>query len=172
MEVLEVEASYNIGTPALIINSLDGRKNVRYLDEMQIDVELLACGIAGLLIASYITLVSFGLLSPRARFVPRVCRLDEDTCRRVIRTPEAKMFGIPNSLVGMGYYGGLLLYAGAGPWRANAARLALTLSVVALGASLHLGYTLLVKLRTGCALCYASHALNGIIALIMISRAI
>jgi uncharacterized membrane protein len=137
---------------------------------MLIDAELLLCGLAGLLISTYITLVYYRRMSPAARIVPRACRLEEETCQHVIRTPEGKLFGLPNSLFGMGYYGGLMLYTLAGSERESAIVLAAAIGAIVY--STYLVYLLLLKLRVDCALCYTCHALNAVIGIIMIYRSV
>ena len=58
----------------------------------------------GLYIASYFTLVYYGLLEANTRLVPRVCQLEERSCKTVLSTRYARIFGVPNSLLGVLYY--------------------------------------------------------------------
>jgi uncharacterized membrane protein len=152
------------------INSLDASEKVRYLPEMLIDGELLLCGSAGLLLSTYVTLVYFRLMSPSAQFVPRVCRLGEETCERVLRSTGGRLLGLPNSLFGMGYYGSILVYALAGPWQAPLHHTVLAASIAAILYSTYLVSLLLLKLRADCAVCYTCHALNAAIVLVLIFR--
>jgi uncharacterized membrane protein len=58
----------------------------------------------GLYIAVYFTLVYYGVLEPGTTLMPRVCRLDERTCQTVLSTRFARVFGVPNSRLGVLYY--------------------------------------------------------------------
>jgi len=121
----------------------------------------------GLAIATYFTGVAYRLIPPDTRYIPRVCRLGEDTCRKVVDTPRARVFGVPNSLLGMIYYVALMALAVAGtapPWLDLAYRL-VAWGTVALG--VFLTYSLLFITRVPCVLCFTSHALNLVIAIIL-----
>ena len=54
----------------------------------------------GFVISSYVTGVAFRWVRPDARWVPPVCRMEEETCALVVFTPQARLFGPPNSLLG------------------------------------------------------------------------
>src|SRR5438552_18652203 len=64
----------------------------------------IALSAIGLYIAAYFTLVYYGLISANTRLMPSVCRLEERTCQTVLGTRHARVFGAPNSLLGILYY--------------------------------------------------------------------
>src|SRR5262245_38259201 len=68
-----------------------------------------ALAIAGLYISLYFTLVYYGILRAENSFVPAFCSLKEETCRSVLNTRFARVFGVPNSLLGVIYYVAILV---------------------------------------------------------------
>jgi uncharacterized membrane protein len=128
---------------------------------------LFLLALLGLGIATYFTGVAYRLIPPDARFIPRVCRLGEDTCRKVVDTPRARVFGLPNSLLGMLYYLALMALAAAGgaDEKLELAYRLVAWGTVALG--VFLTYSLLFITRVPCVLCFTSHALNLVIAIIL-----
>lgn len=129
-----------------------------------------ALAATGLAIAAYFTAVTYRWMRPDARFVPPVCRMESQTCRRIVETPEARVFGLPNSVFGLGHYVVLLAWATTGPWGPlwDAAVVAAALWTIVLGA--WLTYALLARLRVRCPLCFAAHALNAVLALVVVAR--
>ena len=122
---------------------------------------------AGHASAAIFTGVSYRLIAPDAAFLPRLCRLGEATCARVLDSPRARIFGVPNSLLGMAYYLAVIgrAIAGVAPaWLMTAYRL-VALGTVALGA--YLSYSLLVVTRVPCVLCFTAHGINLGIALLV-----
>ncbi len=113
---------------------------------------LLGLSVLGLAISLYFTLAYYGGL--KSRDVPAaMCRRDERTCVTVLRTPYARLLGVPNSLLGVGFYlltalvAGLAL-AGALPrglWVAAVAAAAVTVLLVP-----YLVWALLARLKTWC----------------------
>lgn len=131
---------------------------------------LLVLALAGLAIAAYFTGVSYRLIAPDAFFIPRRCRLGEATCARVLDTPRARVFGVPNSLLGMAYYLAVIgLAIAGGPGRVPGwmciAYQAVSLGTVALG--VYLSWSLLFLTRVPCVLCFSAHAINLAIALLL-----
>jgi uncharacterized membrane protein len=132
---------------------------------------LLAGGLAtvGLYISAYFSLVYYGLLRADTRLVPSVCRLEERTCQTVLSTRYARVFGLPNSLLGLCYYCATLAILG-GSWLASpvgAVLVAIAWFTVGLG--LFLAYSLLFIIRITCPLCLASHVINLGLALVLTS---
>lgn len=129
-------------------------------------VILLAASLLGLCLAGYFTLLARGTVSPSARVLPRWCRMDESSCRRVLSHPDARLAGVPNALVGMAYYVTVLSYAtgvlpaGIRPWFVAAAWLS-----VAAGA--YLTWSLVARLRVVCRLCLLAHGVNLGIAILI-----
>lgn len=117
----------------------------------------------GLFIAVYFTLVTYRIVPPDARWVPSFCRMDEETCAAVIDSEYARVFGVPNCVLGLGWYGaatgaGLAgLTGGTVPLCPTFVLVALVTVVV----SVYLAWSLLFRLETHCPLCYTSHLLNG-----------
>lgn len=121
----------------------------------------------GFLLAAYFTGVTYRLIPADAPWIPRVCRLKEESCRRIVDTPRARVFGVPNSLLGMGWYAGLAGLAAAGwapSWVAAACQV-VAWGTVALGA--FLTWSLLREIRVRCVLCFTAHALNLGLALVL-----
>jgi uncharacterized membrane protein len=128
---------------------------------------LFLLALLGLAIATYFTGVSYRLISPAARFVPRACRLGEDSCRKVVDTRQARVFGVPNSLLGMFFYLALLGLAVLGEVSPS---LMMAYEVVAwgtVGLGAFLAWNLLFVIRVPCPLCFTAHGLNLAIALIL-----
>ncbi len=78
----------------------------------------------------------------------------------VLGFPDAKVFGVPNSLLGNLFYVALLVLVALGPdWR-----LLWGLSVAAAWLAflfgLYLIYALVFRIKIACPLCLASHAIN------------
>jgi len=132
-------------------------------------IVLLSLG--GLADAVYFTLAYYGRMR-KARWVPEVlCAREGSSCVTVVRTPYARVFGVPNSLLGIVYYLLLITWIGFLPRHlsvsAHVFRPFETLGLLLLGASLStvvLGFYLIYVLRrvlhVDCPLCYAAHAIN------------
>ena len=129
---------------------------------------LVALAAIGLLIASYFTAVAYGWMRAEARWIPRFCRLGEATCASIVFTPQARVFGVPNSLLGQVYYASLLAGVPAGaldePWL-RGAWLAASLATVGLGA--YLTWSLVFVTRVACGLCFTSHGINAVIFVLL-----
>ena len=119
----------------------------------------------GFWIALYFTGVFYKWFSPAVAWVPAVCRLDEKSCLKVLETPRAKIFGIPNSAFGLGIYGYLMLAGNA-----LAPQWGLFLTALALGRSVFLAYSLLFVTRIPCKLCFTTHAINLTLFVIFVYR--
>ena len=129
---------------------------------------LVVLSLVGAWNALYFSAVTHEWTTSAARFVPAFCRPDEGTCMRIVRTPYARVFGVPNSDVGLVYYALVIAwtvgsYAAGQPVLPWAFRLA-TLATVVVGA--YLTWALRYRLRTACPLCLAGHAINLLIACI------
>ena len=130
---------------------------------------LLVLCLAGAVISSYFTGVAYHWVRPDARWIPPVCRMGEATCASIVFTPRARVFGVPNSLLGQIYYVALAAAAGGG---LLAAPLPYRLLVVASGVTVLLGvylsYSLLFVTRVPCVLCFTSHAINGVLFVLLV----
>ncbi len=126
-----------------------------------VELALVALSSAGLLVASYFTLVAYRWVAPDAPWIPSFCRLDERTCASVVFTRQARALGLPNSVFGQLYYGVLLVAAMGNtldtvPWGYGL----LAAAVAAVCLSGYLAYALLWVLDVPCRLCFASHLIN------------
>ena len=131
---------------------------------------ILIFAVAGLLDALYFTLAYYGQVR-RTRWVPEVlCAREGSNCVTVVRTIYARVFGPPNSLLGIVYYTVLIGWVLAGGGQASAAGTAVWLhrvwwllvaaSGVAVGLAVYLTHALWRILGVHCPLCYAAHAIN------------
>ena len=130
---------------------------------------IVLCGL-GLSISLYFTMVYFKVMKPDQWFVPRVCRMEEGTCSFIIRTPDARIFGLPNFVLGLLYYTALIAVNIASSTQAHELLYQL-LSAVSVGTVLlgvYLTYSLLFKLKTNCVLCFTSHIVNAVIMILLI----
>ncbi|HEV8360804.1 MAG TPA: vitamin K epoxide reductase family protein [Candidatus Thermoplasmatota archaeon] len=124
---------------------------------------LLAMAALGALDALYFTLVADRVVRPDTPWLPAFCRMDDATCARVVDAREARALGVPNSLLGLGWYAVL---AGAASWGLATGALPvcpflLAGAVAAALLSAWLAWALLARLRVRCPLCFAAHAING-----------
>lgn len=86
----------------------------------------------------------------------------------VVKSPRAKLFGgVPNSVVGLAYYLGLLASL-AFLDRPIVWGVALAAAVFAAGTSLYLAYSLLFRTRRSCPYCWTSHLVNWSLLLILL----
>lgn len=136
------------------------------------DAVIVVCSVVGILVSSYFTLVYYRLLKPDAVFIPPVCRMDAATCQRIMEKRDAKLLGVPNFIVGLLYYSGLLFYIFSGSHSGSMTMLHLAtfaaFFTVVLG--VYLIYALRIKLRIHCVLCYTSHACNFIILIALLAK--
>lgn len=144
---------------------------------------LAGLALAGLAISIYFTLAYYGRIR-NARWVPAaLCAREESSCVAVLRSRYARLFGVPNSLLGTVFYlavigwvmAGLefqLPESGVGASLFMLALFAKSL-LVASGATVIVGFYLIFalrwRLRIRCPLCYAAHAINlGIFLLLCV----
>jgi uncharacterized membrane protein len=124
--------------------------------------------LAGLADSFYFTFAYYGRIK-KARWVPEIlCAREGSSCVTVVQTPYARVFGVPNSMLGVVYYLLLILWAVATPripavgW----ALIATSASTVVLGS--YLIYSLRRKLHIDCPLCYAAHSINAVLLVLLI----
>ena len=136
------------------------------MDSLKIACVILS--LAGLINATYFTLEFYGWVEASSLIPGSLCRTDESGCLSVIRTPYACVFGLPNSLLGIGFY--LAMMAGL-PFMADALALRMTLlaaEVLVFLVGVYLIYVLRVRLRASCPLCYLAHGVNTAILVLML----
>ena len=127
---------------------------------------LMGLSSVGLLVSTYFTGVAYRLLRPDTRWVPSFCRMGEQTCASIVFTREARVFGVPNSLLGQIFY--VLVFLGAllGWLQGPTLLLYLIASGVTVGLGVYLSHVLLVT-GVPCPLCFTSHAINLAIFLLL-----
>jgi uncharacterized membrane protein len=141
-------------------------------------VLILILSFTGLFNALYFTLAYYGRVK-KARWVPAaLCAREGSNCVAVVRTFYARVFGAPNSLLGIAYYLGLIGWVLAGGGQASAAGTAVWLHgawwllVAASGIAVVLGFYLIHALwrilRVHCPLCYVAHAINAVLLVLLI----
>ncbi len=139
--------------------------------------------LAGLVDALYFTLAYYGRVK-KSRWVPEVlCAREGSICVTVVQTPYARVFGVPNSLLGTAYYvivmgwvllaphveiynRGVILPLVSFTW------VLAVLSAVTVGLGFYLVYALRRILHTNCPLCYAAHAINILLLVLLVLQAI
>ena len=55
--------------------------------------------VVGLSIAMYFTAIAYYWIKPDARWIPAFCQMDEKTCASIVFTPQARVFGLLNSVL-------------------------------------------------------------------------
>ena len=128
-------------------------------------------GMLGFLISLYFTLVSYGVIKADQRFIPNICSMEEGVCQQIIHTHEARIFGLPNSVLGIIYY---MIVIAMGLFQIESAASLYRLIIIVSGGTVVLGaylsFVLIVKIRVPCVLCFTSHGINTIIFLHLISQ--
>ena len=138
-------------------------------------VRLLICvlSLIGLADSLYFTFAYYGRIR-KARWVPEIlCAREGASCVTVLQTPYARVFGVPNSLLGIVYYLVLLAammenYFFRERWYVHFTYFVIppvkgSLILISAGATVlgfYLIYALRRKLHVNCPLCYTAHAIN------------
>jgi len=144
---------------------------------------VIALSLAGLADALYFTFAYYGRIK-KARWVPQVlCAREGSSCVSVVRTAYGSVFGLPNSLLGIFYYALLLIWTVTGPSTAFGFQLGMTsysimftdlliaVSAVTVVLGFYLVYALRRILRIDCPFCYAAHAVNlTLLVLLIVAR--
>jgi len=141
---------------------------------MALRVLICLLSLAGLADSLYFTFAYYGRIK-KARWVPEIlCAREGSSCVTVVQTPYARVFGVPNSLLGIVYY--LLLISGIKDgWRFGinlyvvlshfAIPLGMMLLILASAGTIAVGFYLIYalrrKLHAHCPLCYTAHAINA-----------
>ena len=136
-----------------------------------IAVLIVALSLAGLVISIYFTLAYYGRIK-KAGWVPEIlCAREGSNCVTVVQTPYARVLGLPNSLLGMIYYLALLTWLLLPRNDVHClethylfvfltGKILVGFSGAAVLLGCYLVYALRRKLRINCPLCYAVHAMN------------
>jgi len=131
---------------------------------------IVTLALVGLVISLYFTFAYYGRVK-KARWVPEIlCAREGSSCLTVVQTPYARVFGVPNSLLGIAFYFAVAGWTLAGG--IAAARwliwVLMAASAVAVVLGFHLIYVLRRLLHTDCPLCYTAHAINAALLVLLI----
>jgi uncharacterized membrane protein len=123
----------------------------------------LAVSILGFANALYFVLVAYRVMRPDARWLPRVCRMDDRTCASILETRYARVLGLPNALYGVLWYvaAGTAALVALATGRLPAPAALLGGSALAAAVSVYLAWALLYRLRVVCPLCFFGHGVNA-----------
>lgn len=154
---------------------------------MAIRILIILLSVVGLANALYFTFAYYGRIK-KARWVPELfCAREGSSCVTVVQTPYARVFGVPNSLLGIVYYlllivwaftdlsfGPLVIDLSVGPI-VIAGRHGVPVSTMGLFAAsvvtiltgFYLIYALRRKLHTHCPMCYLGHAINATLFILL-----
>ena len=141
---------------------------------------VIVLSLLGLADALYFTFAYYGRVR-KSRWVPQVlCAREDSSCVTVVQTRYGSVFGVPNSLLGILYYVLLAFWAVTG----ISARLTIQINItpyvitltdllIATGAvTVALGFYLIFALRrilhTDCPFCYAAHAINLLLLVLLV----
>jgi len=146
-----------------------------------IELLIIALSLAGLANSVYFTFAYYGRVK-KSRWIPEIlCTREGSSCVTVVQTPYARVFGVPNSLLGILYYVALIgwsflpnTWLVVNVWTMPLARAALWLLLPVSAATVALGFYLVYALRRilhiDCPLCYTAHAINlAIFVLLLLS---
>ncbi len=121
------------------------------------------------LISSYFTAVAYRWIKPDANWIPSFCRMGEQTCASIVFTPRARVFGLPNSLLGQVFYMALMVaVVGEILFTEPLVYIYLLASLVTVLLGMYLSYSLLFLTRVPCKLCFTSHAINLVIFILLV----
>ena len=134
-----------------------------------IDFVIVLLSLIGFLISSYFTAVSYRWIRPDEKWIPAFCRLGERTCVTIVFTPRARVFGLPNSVLGQVFYAALVIGALTGRFEGGPLTLYLLASLVTVVLGAYLTYSLLFLTRVPCKLCFTSHFINLVIFIMLLT---
>ena len=122
----------------------------------------MALAAVGLGISGYFLLLQGGRVRPGPGQLVACGGAPGSTCVSLLATPQARVAGVPNYLLGAAYYGMVLAVAAAG-WAAHPAAgwLLVGIGGVALAFSVYLFYQLTRVLRASCPWCLVAHGVNA-----------
>lgn len=138
---------------------------------MVIAVAAVLLALVGLAISLYFTLVYYGRLRPDSPLVPSVADPEQGACRTILETPWAHVFGLPNSLLGMGYYA-IVMVASAirlamGTWPLLPVLIALAAAAALF--SVYLAWSLIYRVRVLCPLCFTAQGINLVMLVLLLA---
>ena len=84
------------------------------------------------------------------------------------QTRQGRLFGFPNAVAGVVYYGAALLVSTKEVWLVDYGRPMVVIAAVSVLVSFYLAYALIVQLRVNCVLCFTSHGINVLLFLLFL----
>jgi uncharacterized membrane protein len=141
-----------------------------------VEFSIAVLALAGLVNALYFTLAYFGRVK-NSRWVPEIlCAREGSSCVTVVQTPYARVFGVPNSLLGILYYVAVIIWVALrDPIATTVPAAAIPLRgllIAASGLTVALGFYLIFALRrrlhVDCPLCYTAHGINAALLVLLI----
>jgi uncharacterized membrane protein len=127
---------------------------------MMIQIAIIGLSGLGFILAVYFAILAQGLIQPDDRRVPKVCRLEERSCARLLQSPDARILGVPNVLLGMLYYGGLILLAFQRDVLIDVMAFLVLVGLWTVALGIYLMIRLLAVHRVRCEICLATHLIN------------
>ena len=120
----------------------------------------------GLLISLYFPFLNSRGTAAAFRYLPSFCRIDGQTCERILSHPDARLFGVPNYVLGLLYYVLVLVlsFGHAHPLFVTAMRIA---SWITVALAAYLIYSLYYRVKVTCQMCLASHAVNLLLSILL-----
>ncbi len=134
-------------------------------------ISILLCLLAALslLISTYFTAISYHWVKPDATWIPSFCQMGERTCASIVFTPRARVFGIPNSVLGQVFYTAIIAAVlGGFLFTKPLVYFYLLGSFLTVLLGVYLTYSLLFLTRVPCKLCFTSHGINLVIFVLLV----
>jgi len=141
---------------------------------------ILLLALTGLVNSFYFTFAYYGRVK-KSRWIPEIlCAREGSSCVTVVQTPYARVFGVPNSLLGIVYYLAVIVWTlggrrirslgvHLGSLFVGSTALLIVAGVVSVLLGFYLVYALRCRLRVDCPLCYTAHAINvTLLALVIV----
>ena len=146
-----------------------------------VPILVIILALVGLADSLYFTFAYYGRIR-KARWVPEIlCAREGANCLTVLQTPYARVFGLPNSLLGIVYYLVLLAamienHFSRERWYVHSTYfeipllkgLLILISAGTIVLGFYLIYALRRKLHIDCPLCYTAHAINVAILMLLV----
>jgi len=140
---------------------------------------ILLLTLTGLVNSFYFTFAYYGRVK-KSRWVPEIlCAREGSSCVTVVQTPYARVFGVPNSLLGIVYYLAVIVWTlgghrirglgvHLGSLVVGSTTLLIAAGVVSVLLGFYLVYALRRRLHVDCPLCYTAHAINVTLLVLVI----
>ena len=108
----------------------------------------------------YFAALGAGLVDPQSRRLPRICRMEARDCSSLLRSEDAKVFGVPNAVVGLLYYVAVLTVATHRDALHDLIGFLVLPGLLAVVVGVYLTARLLIVHRVWCPLCLATHSID------------